>query len=66
MCITTAMYLTPKGRDVDKEKILPNIALEPSEDDIKNDNDVQLKRAVQFLKERLGASQAKSENQGHG
>lgn len=66
VCITTAMYLTPKGRDVDKEKILPNIVLEPSKDDIENENDVQLKRAVQFLKERLGASQAKSENQGHG
>ena len=58
--ITTARYLTPAGHDVTKQKIHPDIVIVPSEDDIKNDNDVQLKRAIQYLKENLG-TQANSE-----
>ena len=58
--ITTAKYLTPAGHEVQEKKIHPDIVIEPSDDDIKNDNDVQLKRAVQFLKDAVG-NQAKSE-----
>lgn len=57
VCITTAMYLTPNGRDVDKHKIQPDIVLEPSPEDLENDVDVQLKRAVQYLKDSLGVNQ---------
>ena len=39
---------------------------EPTDEDLKNDNDVQLKRAVQVLKERLGANQASSESNAPG
>ena len=63
--ITTARYLTPAGHDVAKQKIHPDVVIEPSADDIKNDNDVQLKRAVQYLKESIG-TQAKSEIKDHG
>lgn len=62
--ITTARYLTPAGHDVAKHKIHPDIVIEPSDDDIKNDNDVQLKRAVQYLKGNLG-TQANSETKGN-
>lgn len=58
--ITTAKYLTPAGHEVQEKKIHPDIVIEPSDDDIKNENDVQLKKAVQFLKGNLG-NQAKSE-----
>jgi len=63
--ITTAKYLTPSGRDVHAEKIRPDIVVEPSDEDLKNENDVQLKRAVQFLKERLADNQARPKKQEH-
>ena len=62
--ITTAKYLTPAGHEVQEKKIHPDIVIEPTDDDIRNDNDVQLKKAVQFLKESLG-NQAKSEIKDH-
>ena len=63
--ITTAKYLTPAGKDVAKDKIHPDIVVELSDEDIRNDNDIQLKRAVQVLKERLGANQASSGTSAH-
>jgi carboxyl-terminal processing protease len=63
--ITTAKYLTPEGHDVAKEKVKPDVLVEPSDDDLKSENDVQLKRAVQILKERLGANQAHAGDHGH-
>lgn len=60
LSITTAKYFTPAGRDVNKEKIHPDIVVEPTDEDIKADKDVQLERAVQFLRERLGVHQASS------
>ena len=56
--ITTAKYFTPSMRDVDKLKIHPDVVVEPSDDDIKNDVDVQLKKAVDILKTRLGNNQS--------
>jgi hypothetical protein len=38
--------------------------IEPSDDDIKNDNDVQLKKAVSYLKDTL-SKQANSELKGN-
>lgn len=73
--ITTAKYLTPSGRDVNKDKIHPDIVVEPAPiqpkqdkitdpDDIiivdDNKNDVQLKAAINFLAERLGGSKTKT------
>ncbi len=60
--ITTAKYFTPSLRDVDKVKIHPDVVIEPSDDDIKNDVDVQLKKAVDILKTRLGGSPAVAGN----
>lgn len=57
IAITTAKYLTPNGHEVTlSQKIKPDIVVEPTDEDLKNENDVQLKRAVQFLKEKLGAA----------
>lgn len=61
VAITTAKYLTPSGRDVGKNKVHPDVVVEPTDEDRKNDNDVQLKRAVQILQEKLGSTQATTE-----
>ena len=67
VAITTAKYLTPNGHEVTPtHKIKPDIALDPTDDDVKNENDVQLKRAVQYLKERLGVGQTTAEAKDHG
>lgn len=64
VAITTAKYLTPNGHEVTPtQKIKPDIVIDPTDDDIKSENDVQLKRAVQYLKERLGVAQVKSDGQ---
>jgi carboxyl-terminal processing protease len=54
--ITTAKYYTPSMRDVDKLKIHPDVVVEPTDDDIKNDVDSQLNKAVGILKTRLDGS----------
>lgn len=56
--ITTAKYFTPAGQDVAEDKIHPDVVIEPTDEDLKKDDDVQLKKAVQVLKERLGINQA--------
>lgn len=47
--ITIQKYLTPNGTDINKKGITPDIKVELSEDDIKNKNDVQLKKAIEVL-----------------
>ncbi len=67
VAITTAKYLTPNGHDVNKTKIHPDIVIEPTDEDQKNENDVQLKRAIKVLNDQLGNRQAKSSDiQGKG
>lgn len=45
--ITIQKYLTPSGTDIHKKGITPDILVELSDDDIKNKNDVQLKKAIE-------------------
>ncbi|NLN76591.1 MAG: S41 family peptidase [Armatimonadetes bacterium] len=56
VAITTAKYLTPKGTDINKKGINPNIEVEAAEDldptDPKTDN--QLAAAVEIVKVKLG------------
>ena len=47
--ITIQKYLTPKGTDINKKGITPDIVVELTEEDIKNKNDVQLKKAIEVL-----------------
>lgn len=49
--ITIQKYLTPNGTDIHKKGITPDILVELSEDDIKNKNDVQLKKAIEVAQE---------------
>lgn len=47
--ITIQRYLTPSGTDIHKKGITPDIVVKLTEEDIKNKNDVQLKKAVEVL-----------------
>ena len=47
--ITIQKYLTPNGTDINKKGITPDIKVELTEEDVKNKNDVQLKKAVDDL-----------------
>ena len=47
--ITIQKYLTPNGTDINKKGITPDIEVKLTEEDIKNKNDVQLKKATEIL-----------------
>ncbi len=47
--ITIQKYLTPNGTDINKKGITPDIVVKLTEDDVKNKNDLQLKKAVEVL-----------------
>lgn len=47
--ITIQKYLTPNGTDINKKGITPDIVVELTEENIKNKDDVQLKKAIEVL-----------------
>lgn len=47
--ITIQKYLTPDGTDINKKGITPDIVVELTEENVKNKDDVQLKKAVEVL-----------------
>lgn len=47
--ITIEKYLTPNGIDIHKKGIAPDIEVKLTEEDIKNKNDVQLKKAIEVV-----------------
>jgi len=49
--ITIQKYLTPNGTDIHKKGITPDIVIELKEEDIKNKNDVQLKKAIEVARQ---------------
>ena len=49
--ITIQKYLTPNGTDIHKKGITPDVVIELSEDDVKNKNDVQLKKAIEVAQQ---------------
>ncbi len=49
MNITIQKYLTPNGSDIHKKGITPDVVVELTEDNIKNKDDVQLKKAIDVL-----------------
>ena len=51
--ITIQKYLTPNGTDINKKGISPDVLVELTEEDIKNKNDVQLKKANELLVEMI-------------
>ena len=51
MNITIQRYLTPSGNDINKKGITPDIVVELTEEHVKNKNDVQLKKAIEVLRQ---------------
>ncbi len=48
--ITIQKYLTPNGTDIHKKGITPDIVVDLTDEDIKNKDDVQLKKAIDVAK----------------
>lgn len=55
--ITIQKYLTPNGTDINKKGITPDVVVELKEENVKNKEDVQLKKAIQVLYELNGGKQ---------
>lgn len=51
--ITIQKYLTPNGTDINKKGIEPDITVEISDDDVKNKDDKQLKKANEILQDLI-------------
>lgn len=49
--ITIQKYLTPNGTDINKKGITPDVIVKLTEEDVKNKNDVQLKKAIEILEQ---------------
>lgn len=49
MNITIQKYLTPSGSDIHKKGIKPDVVVEMNDENIKNKDDVQLKKAIEVL-----------------
>lgn len=47
--ITIQKYLTPNGTDINKKGITPDITVKLTEENVKNKDDVQLKKAIEIL-----------------
>ncbi len=47
--ITIQKYLTPSGTDINKKGITPDVVVKLTEENIKNKDDVQLKKAIEVL-----------------
>jgi len=50
---TTAHYLTPKGRDINKKGIIPDINVEMDPAQMGTKYDIQLKRALNYLRQKV-------------
>lgn len=47
--ITIQKYLTPNGTDINKKGITPDIEIKLTEENVKNKDDVQLKKAIEVM-----------------
>ena len=53
--ITIQRYLTPNGNNIHKKGITPDVIVELTEQNIKDKNDVQLKKAIEILNQKIQA-----------
>jgi len=59
--LTTAEWLTPKGRSIDKKGITPDVAVALTDDEIKAGKDPQLDKAIEIVTKKPDASTAKKQ-----
>lgn len=50
--VTIAKWYTPKGKNISKEGIMPDVEVKLSDDEIKNGHDTQKDKAIEVLKNR--------------
>lgn len=60
--ITTAIYLTPNKVDINKKGIIPDVDVEITAEDIQNQRDPQLERAIELLKAQMDGGTALTVN----
>lgn len=48
--VTVAKWYTPNGKNINKEGIMPDVTVTPTDSDIANSNDVQKAKALELLK----------------
>ena len=46
--------MTPNGTDINKKGITPDLVVELTEENVKNKDDVQLKRAIEVMQNIIG------------
>lgn len=51
--VTVARWYTPDGRQISQEGLAPDVEVEVTEEDLESDEDPQLDRAVEVLKEQI-------------
>lgn len=51
--VTIAHWVLPKGLQIDKNGIEPDFTIKPTEEEIEKKNDVQLKKALEIIKEQI-------------
>lgn len=54
--ITIQKYLTPNGTDIHKKGITPDVVVELTEENLKNKDDVQLKKAIEVAQSLINGS----------
>jgi carboxyl-terminal processing protease len=54
--VTIAHWFTPKGRDIHKNGLEPDVPVELSWEEYQAGRDTQLEKALEVLKERIGGS----------
>lgn len=57
--LTTAEWLTPKGRSIDKKGLVPDVAVALTDEDAKSGKDTQLEKALAIIKEKIDAQTKK-------
>ena len=54
--ITIQRYLTPSGNDIHKKGITPDVIIDLTDENIKNKDDVQLKKGIEVLSQKIKES----------
>ena len=54
--VTIQKYLTPNGTDINKKGITPDLVVELTEENIKNKDDVQLKKAIEVVQNMISGN----------
>jgi carboxyl-terminal processing protease len=50
--VTAAQWLTPNGRNLGKEGVMPDVEVDRTREDFEADNDPQLQKALEYLTEK--------------